>query len=140
MTSASGMKCRNKVGIAARPQDQLPAGQGLGLQRSRPKAPAQPSDLSRHAGRDQIYPRRQLAAACPESGVADAMIAISAVPELTRGIDIKLNAQLSLRGYRSPIASSHRTRPVRIRDPSDHTSTWRLYLRETADGRRLPGF
>jgi hypothetical protein len=43
MTSASGMKCRNKVGIAARPQDQLPAGQGLGLQRSRPNAPPSPA-------------------------------------------------------------------------------------------------
>jgi hypothetical protein len=35
---------------------------------------------------------------------------LSAVPELTRGIDIKLNARLSLRGHRNPIASSHRTR------------------------------
>jgi hypothetical protein len=71
--------------------------------------PAQRSLASRRAR--PIYSRRQLAVACPESGVADTMVAISAVPELTRGIDIKLNARLSLRGHRNPIASSHRTPP-----------------------------
>jgi hypothetical protein len=125
MTSASGMKSRNSWGSRRNAPAQMhrPAQRSLASRRARPN-----------------YSRRQLAVACPESGVADTMVAISAVPELTRGIDIKLNARLSLRGHRNPIASSHRTRPVRIRDPSDHTSTWRLYLRETADGRRQPGF
>jgi hypothetical protein len=45
-----------------------------------------------------------------------------AVPELTRSIDIKLNAGLSLRGHRNPIASSHRTcSRARIHDVSDPT-------------------
>jgi hypothetical protein len=81
LTSVSGMNCRNKVGIAARPPDQF-AGSVAGL--SEPWAPtlplkctAQPSDRSRHADRDQNIRADKLGAACPESGVVDTMIAIS---------------------------------------------------------------
>jgi hypothetical protein len=75
MTSASGMKYRNKVGIAARPPDQF-AGSVAG--RSEPwastlplKCTAQPSDLSCHAERDQTIRADKLGAVCPESRVVD---------------------------------------------------------------------
>jgi hypothetical protein len=68
-------ECRNKVGIAARTPDQF-AGSVAG--RSEPwastlqlKCTAQPSDLSRHAERDQTIRADKLGPVCPESGVVD---------------------------------------------------------------------
>src|SRR5450631_496544 len=103
------MRRRGGRGSRARAQDGFYKNCNLGFQRSDECTPPTVRSLvSRRARLD--YLRGQLAAVCPESTEADAMVASpSAVPKLTRSVDIKLNARLSLRGHRNPIASSHRT-------------------------------
>ncbi len=108
MTSASRRKRRNRRGSRR--------ARRMGCRRSEPWGSTLPSKMHRPAQRSLTshrarpdYLRRQLGLPGIKAWLTRWLRSLSAVPELTRGIDIKLNARLSLRGHRNPIASSHRT-------------------------------
>jgi len=106
MTSASGSVVAG--GDRGAPKGWV-AGRSEPWASSPPKCTALPSDLSRQPRATRLSaPTTRLAR--NQVWLTRWLRSLSAVPELTRGIDIKPNARLSLRGHRNPIGSSHRTR------------------------------